>query len=524
MSESAFVDPRSRPLPDGPRPNSRTTRDPAALGQLLEFCKGGRHYDVEAWIRAGNPLQLTSASVPRRWTSALEIALHSGSHALALLLLCNGYDPTLEQESPLNLALRARRWDLVDLLLDWGADPRDVNLHDLCDTYRTELYERFLTLGVDLTRGHALAQALAEHTSNKPLFGFAKRRVRDPRVQLALNMALAEHVEDRNEKGINLCLWAGADPHAPAPDLRYAIGQDESDDDEDSEPSGLSAVWIACLHGDSTIVALLGPDPNRDEFDRLYSAAGSASVVKLLAERQLPEDVGGVLMSQLSGLTYRSSHWRTLYVVQCIFEAGARWVRAPADEIASLRRLLLRIPASAFIDVMKLLATRDYCSPDVLQELGRTPAMRARMKSVGFIPTDRDESRGRHVERSARSREVLSKFGVELPKPPKSDGLEPRPIVPSIVGIGNVRDASDTLELSRTDLYERVWAQPVAQLAPAWGISDVGLAKACRRLQVPLPPRGYWAKVRAGKRPRRTRLPRLKADQGGGVIIRVPGP
>jgi hypothetical protein len=270
-------------------------------------------------------------------------------------------------------------------------------------------------------------------------------------------------------------------------------------------------------------VALLGPDPDRDEFDRLYSAAGSASVVKLLAERQLPDDVGAVLMSQLSGLSYRSSHWSTLWVVQCIFEAGARWVRASPDEIASLRRLLLRIPASAFIDVIKLLATRDYCSSDVLHELGRTPTIRARMKSVGFIPTDRDESRGRHVERPTRSREVLSKFGVELPEPPKADPPKSRRIVPSLVGIGNVQDASELLDLSRTDLYQRVWAQPVAQLAAAWGISDVGLAKACRRLRVPLPPRGYWAKVRAGKRPRRTRLPRLKADQGGDVIIRVPG-
>jgi hypothetical protein len=82
-------------------------------------------------MRTGNPLQLTPASIRRRWTSALDIALQSGSHALALLLLCNGYDPNLERESPLNLALRGRRWDLVDLLLDWGADPREVNLHDL---------------------------------------------------------------------------------------------------------------------------------------------------------------------------------------------------------------------------------------------------------------------------------------------------------------------------------------------------------------------------------------------------------
>jgi hypothetical protein len=36
----------------------------------------------------------------RRLTSALEIALEAGEQALVLLLVCNGYDPNLEQASP----------------------------------------------------------------------------------------------------------------------------------------------------------------------------------------------------------------------------------------------------------------------------------------------------------------------------------------------------------------------------------------------------------------------------------------
>jgi hypothetical protein len=46
-------------------------------------------------------------------------------------------------------------------------------------------------------------------------------------------------------------------------------------------------------------------------------------------------------------------------------------------------------------------------------------------------------------------------------------------------------------------------------------MSDVGLKKACRRLGVPVPPRGYWNKVRAGHRmPTRPALLPLPARDG----------
>jgi hypothetical protein len=61
-----------------------------------------------------------------------------------------------------------------------------------------------------------LAEALAYHTSNKPLFGFAKRhREYDPAIQKQLNIALLHHTEEGNEKGVQLCLWAGPIPIAP---------------------------------------------------------------------------------------------------------------------------------------------------------------------------------------------------------------------------------------------------------------------------------------------------------------------
>lgn len=64
--------------------------------------------------------------------------------------------------------------------------------------------------------------------------------------------------------------------------------------------------------------------------------------------------------------------------------------------------------------------------------------------------------------------------------------------------------------LTRQELYERVWAEPVDTLAKEYGLSNVGLGKACRRHNIPVPPRGYWARKAAGQKLRRPPLPPAK--------------
>jgi len=61
--------------------------------------------------------------------------------------------------------------------------------------------------------------------------------------------------------------------------------------------------------------------------------------------------------------------------------------------------------------------------------------------------------------------------------------------------------------LTREQLYERVWSVSAVQLAKELGISDVAVAKACRRHQIPKPPLGYWAKKAVGKHSKRPSLP-----------------
>lgn len=61
--------------------------------------------------------------------------------------------------------------------------------------------------------------------------------------------------------------------------------------------------------------------------------------------------------------------------------------------------------------------------------------------------------------------------------------------------------------LSREDLYAQVWSTPMRRLAEQYGISDVGLAKICKRHQIPRPPVGYWAKKEFGKTVEQPPLP-----------------
>jgi len=220
---------------------AKTSEDIRALHQI---CREGRLYEVERWIADGKPIQVAPQAIPKntRPKTALQIALETGQHSLAVLLLSRGYRVELERYSPLDTVLQARRWDLFDLLLEWGADLRSADVYTVLNTYNVTLYERFRAAGYDLTEGHEMAAILGHGTSNRPLLGFMKRyRAEDPKIQHELDIALGYHVRAGNEKGINLCLWAGADAHAPAPNPELGLSENAETDEGEKHFAGWSA-------------------------------------------------------------------------------------------------------------------------------------------------------------------------------------------------------------------------------------------------------------------------------------------
>jgi hypothetical protein len=50
----------------------------------------------------------------------------------------------------------------------------------------------------------------------------------------------------------------------------------------------------------------------------------------------------------------------------------------------------------------------------------------------------------------------------------------------------------------REELYRKVWEKPLLKVAEEYGVSAVALGKTCRKLSVPVPGRGHWAKLAFG--------------------------
>ena len=71
--------------------------------------------------------------------------------------------------------------------------------------------------------------------------------------------------------------------------------------------------------------------------------------------------------------------------------------------------------------------------------------------------------------------------------------------------------SQNPLTLTRQALYELVWSKPMSELAKDFNISDVGLAKRCRAVDVPIPYRGYWARKVAGQTPPKLPLPKYRS-------------
>lgn len=74
-------------------------------------------------------------------------------------------------------------------------------------------------------------------------------------------------------------------------------------------------------------------------------------------------------------------------------------------------------------------------------------------------------------------------------------------------------------EFSRKSLYDLVWSEPRVQLAKRLGVSDVAIGKYCRAADIPVPPRGYWARLEAGQSVSKIPLPIRGLGEADRIVI-----
>src|SRR5262245_29055462 len=126
--------------------------DQESLAPLLERCKAGRLFGVQDWIAAGNPIN--SPPEPRKGTrhlSPLECAIDQGFHSMVQVLLEGGaIQEPLGYDSPMNRALRMKRFDIVQLLVEHGFDPKSVDMREVFASWDPRIMAFFIDRGADI--------------------------------------------------------------------------------------------------------------------------------------------------------------------------------------------------------------------------------------------------------------------------------------------------------------------------------------------------------------------------------------
>jgi ankyrin repeat protein len=362
---------------------------PAELKELTALCRAGKLFAVQEWLDRGQPY-LTATGA--RGRSPFDVALDTGFHSLVEVFLRAGL-PQDVKDSALGSAIFARRLELAQLLVEYGADPHSVPIEDIFDSRSPELIRWMISLGFDLETRWPVARAL-ENRQRECLGIFMDLRDRVPSARRQAAMALRVHARDGNLKWVSLLLWAGADPRLRVPTRNDCDPGTETEEDEGT------AVEDAVIYGQAEVLKKFKVDPTRDDVGALLCQCWLAphpQIARMLldlgadvnarVEDRIPIEAAiGALSFGLDSIFRYSSYCESrktnaLACIEVLAQAGARWNPADPRTISSFRRALGRADRSEAIRVLKRLVEAKALEGGIFRELMRTPKMRALLDS-----------------------------------------------------------------------------------------------------------------------------------------------
>jgi hypothetical protein len=467
--------------------------------ELLRLCRTGRLFEIQDWIASGKSLCVPDDSK----TTPLDVALDTGFHSLVELLVRNETSRELKNDA-LQRAVSLKRLDFIELLISHGAQISSVPFIEVLRIWDPTIIRFFLDHGADFITDSPFAFAFGEkiRTALRPW-----RECREkypnlaPQLQEQADRALREFCFKGDLKWVSLLMWAGADPRSSGPTL------DDNDDDPDGYETALHA---ATYSKDFQILKRLKPDAKRDDIDTLLTNAaggGRASLVEYLLElgakpNQKPNGGSAALDDCLRGFRYEApiNFYQTDYgrrskaskykvserlkTVQLLLEQRALWRPDDKYQLTEARRGLFECEPDVTLELVERMMKNGACDEGMIHNLLRTPAMKKHLAPVsrnfarlGFDVRTKEqigeEERREEAHRKWILRDLMSRY-------------------------------------NREKIYEEIWAEPIMHVAKRYSMSDVGLGKICKKLKIPRPGLGYWAKKAAGKStPTRPPLPEL---------------
>jgi hypothetical protein len=377
----------------------KRTQTYEGIKPLIDLCKAGKLFDVQEWISAGKPVNPPPSEKGYRRKSPLEIAMDCGFHSLVQVLLEGGAAIEEPRYSAIYHALSERRLDLVQLLINHGADIHSVNMGSVFDTWQPEIMEFFIERGADVETGNPLAYALCNRirTALRILKGYGDRF---PSFKEQANIALRHHCKEGNLKWVSLMLWAGADPYAKGPDS----WDDEPDPDED-----LNALEFAALYENFDVFKLkqIRLDPNHPDSQgilRKACRADNCDFLKELLDKGFSpseqEDRGtSLVQSLLCSMSRYSWSYDDLFsrrpernidnsrsrekikMIHLLARHGAKWLPSDRTEINEARRSLLKMSPDYTVEFIWIMSKYNATTREKIEDLIRTPTIRALLYS-----------------------------------------------------------------------------------------------------------------------------------------------
>jgi hypothetical protein len=319
---------------------------PDDLKELCSLCRAGKLFAVQQWIRGGRPHRMPPGNFA---TSPIRTAIESGFHSLVEVLLREEAVDQEEKNDALIRAIDNRNVDLVELLTQYGADPRTVDFDTVLWSRHPQIMRWFVANGLDLECGYPIANAF-RYKHREFLGVYMSLRDTVPTARRQATIALRYHAADGNLKWVSLLLWAGADPRLPVPRM-----EDSDVDEEDVE----TALVAAVRRGQFDVVKRIGIDPTRDDVTALineYCFWPNPALLEFLIK--LGADVRNTAGDNSAmGWAFSSFEWsldplfrdyfRTDAALRCIeilTANGARWHPNDPYRISCFRRAIAKAP------------------------------------------------------------------------------------------------------------------------------------------------------------------------------------
>src|SRR5437660_522536 len=134
------------------------TRDklPDDLKELCALCRSGKLFAVQKWIREGRSCRMPPGSFS---TSPIRVSIERRFHSLVEVLL---QENVVDQEQKNDALLRAvdgRNLDLIELLVQYGADSRVVDWKTVLWSRHPGILRFFIAHGLDFETDYAIARA-----------------------------------------------------------------------------------------------------------------------------------------------------------------------------------------------------------------------------------------------------------------------------------------------------------------------------------------------------------------------------